>query len=98
MTMLEQAQPGKDGPEVGRPGYGAKALDGFYGAAGESAAPAIPCQPIEAGTTTDSADACDAGHGETIDLRDALYPGPAHPSHKPLASRRARVRPNSCSR
>ena len=79
MTMLEQAQPGKDGPEVGQPGYAAMALDGFYGAANESAAPAILCQAIEAGTMIDSAKARDAGHGETIDLRDARYQGPASP-------------------
>ena len=64
--MIEQTQLGNAGPAVGRLGYGAMVLEGFYGASDDSAAIKTLCHAIESGMMIDSADAYGAGHNETL--------------------------------
>ena len=64
--MIATAQLGPGGPLVGRLGYGAMVLEGFYGAADESDAVATLCHAIEAGMMIDSADAYGGGHNESL--------------------------------
>ncbi len=64
--MIEKATLGKHGPMIGRLGYGAMVLEGFYGAADEDSAVRTLCHAIESGMMIDSADAYGAGHNENL--------------------------------
>ena len=64
--MIAAAKLGQNGPTIGRLGYGAMVLEGFYGAADESDAVATLCHAIESGMMIDSADAYGGGHNESL--------------------------------
>jgi len=65
--MIEQRPLGHDGPEIGRLGYGAMVLEGFYGPAEEKASLAALHKALECGLTMiDTADAYGAGNNETL--------------------------------
>jgi aryl-alcohol dehydrogenase-like predicted oxidoreductase len=78
--MLTQRRLGADGPKVGALGYGAMVLEGYYGAAEDSAAVDVLRAALVMGyTMIDSADAYGNGHNETLvgeavrDRRDAAF-------------------------
>ena len=64
--MIEKSNLGKNGPLVGRLGYGAMVLEGFYGASNDSAAVDTLAHAIEMGMMIDSADAYGGGHNESL--------------------------------
>ncbi len=64
--MIEKANLGKNGPLVGRLGYGAMVLEGYYGASNDSSAIDTLCHAIEMGMMIDSADAYGNGHNESL--------------------------------
>ena len=53
--MLEKKTLGKDGPLVGRLGYGAMVLEGYYGGSEDDAAIRTLCHAIDCGMMIDSA-------------------------------------------
>lgn len=65
--MIEKRPLGNGGPEVGRLGYGAMVLEGYYGAADDGQAMDTVRRALDAGMTMiDSADAYGNGHNETL--------------------------------
>lgn len=64
--MIEKAELGKDGPLVGRLGYGAMVLEGYYGASDDDSAIKTILHAIELGMMIDSADAYGNGHNESL--------------------------------
>ncbi len=64
--MNKQATLGANGPLVGRMGYGAMVLEGFYGASDDSAAVDTLRHAIDRGMMIDSADAYGNGHNESL--------------------------------
>lgn len=65
--MIEQRPLGSSGPDIGRLGYGAMVLEGFYGETEESASVAALHKALECGLTMiDTADAYGAGNNETL--------------------------------
>ncbi len=64
--MIESKPLGNDGPKVGRLGYGAMVLEGYYGASDDEAAVDTLRHAIEMGMMIDSADAYGEGHNETL--------------------------------
>ena len=64
--MIATAKLGTDGPTVGRLGYGAMVLEGYYGAAAEDDAVDTLCHAIDKGMMIDSADAYGNGHNERL--------------------------------
>ncbi len=72
--MIAQRKLGKNGPPVGRIGYGAMVLEGFYGASLDDQAIRTLRHAIETGMTMiDTADAYGNGHNETL-LGNAVKP------------------------
>jgi aryl-alcohol dehydrogenase-like predicted oxidoreductase len=63
---IETAHLGKSGPLVGRLGYGAMVLEGFYGEADEASGIKTLVHAIERGMMIDSADAYGNGHNEAL--------------------------------
>ncbi|MGB5687362.1 MAG: aldo/keto reductase [Candidatus Electrothrix sp.] len=64
--MVERAALGHDGPEVGRLGYGAMVLEGYYGESDDKGAVNVLCHAIDSGMMIDSADAYGNGHNELL--------------------------------
>jgi aryl-alcohol dehydrogenase-like predicted oxidoreductase len=64
--MIEKAKLGKDGPLVGRLGYGAMVLEGYYGVSDDNLAVKTLIHAIELGMMIDSADAYGNGHNESL--------------------------------
>lgn len=65
--MMERRPLGKEGPSVGRLGYGAMVLEGFYGSVDEAEAARTLLGALDAGMTMiDSADAYGNGHNEAL--------------------------------
>ena len=64
--MIEKASLGRNGPQVGRLGYGAMVLEGFYGETDDESALKTLCHAIESGMMIDTADAYGAGHNESL--------------------------------
>lgn len=65
--MIEQRGLGSRGPEVGRLGYGAMVLEGFYGASDDSGAVNTIHRALDLGVNMiDSADAYGNGHNESL--------------------------------
>ena len=64
--MIESKPLGNDGPKVGRLGYGAMVLEGYYGASDDEAAVDTLRHAIEMGMMIDSADAYGEGHNEAL--------------------------------
>lgn len=64
--MIEKAKLGQDGPEVGRLGYGAMVLEGYYGDSDDESAVMTLLHAIESGMMIDSADAYGNGHNESL--------------------------------
>jgi aryl-alcohol dehydrogenase-like predicted oxidoreductase len=64
--MIEQAELGRDGPLIGRLGYGAMVLEGYYGASDDKEAVKVLCHAIDSGMMIDSADAYGNGHNELL--------------------------------
>ena len=64
--MIEQAKLGVNGPLEGRPGYGAMLLAGLCGDVDENEAIKTLSHAIDSGMMIDSADACAAGHNESL--------------------------------
>ena len=64
--MIEKAKLGQDGPQVGRLGYGAMVLEGYYGDSDDESAVKTLLHAIESGMMIDSADAYGNGHNETL--------------------------------
>ena len=64
--MIEKAKLGNDGPQVGRLGYGAMVLEGYYGDSDDESAVKTLLHAIESGMMIDSADAYGSGHNELL--------------------------------
>ena len=65
--MIEKAQLGNNGPLVGRLGYGAMVLEGYYGASDDSEAAQTIRHALDLGITMiDTADAYGNGHNESL--------------------------------
>jgi aryl-alcohol dehydrogenase-like predicted oxidoreductase len=64
--MIEKAKFGKDGPQVGRLGYGAMVLEGYYGDSDDDIAVKTLLHAIDSGMMIDSADAYGSGHNESL--------------------------------
>jgi aryl-alcohol dehydrogenase-like predicted oxidoreductase len=64
--MIQKAALGQQGPVVGRVGYGAMVLEGYYGASDDQDAVKTLVHAIESGMMIDSADAYGNGHNETL--------------------------------
>ena len=64
--MIEKTNLGKEGPLVGRLGYGAMVLEGYYGASDDDSAVKTLVHAIDAGMMIDSADAYGGGHNESL--------------------------------
>jgi aryl-alcohol dehydrogenase-like predicted oxidoreductase len=64
--MINKSDLGKNGPPVGRLGYGAMVLEGYYGASDDDEAVKTLLHAIDAGMMIDSADAYGGGHNETL--------------------------------
>ncbi len=64
--MSTHARLGSHGPLVGRMGYGAMVLEGFYGASEDSAAVETLRHVIDRGMMIDTADAYGNGHNESL--------------------------------
>ena len=67
--MIDKSNLGNDGPSVGRLGYGAMVLEGYYGASDDDDAVKTLLHVIDAGMMIDSADAYGGGHNETLIAR-----------------------------
>ena len=67
--MIDKLNLGKNGPPVGRLGYGAMVLEGLYGASDDDDAVKTLMHAIDAGMMIDSADAYGGGHNETLIAR-----------------------------
>ena len=67
--MIDKSNLGKEGPPVGRLGYGAMVLEGYYGASDDNDAVKTLQHAIDAGMMIDSADAYGGGHNETLIAR-----------------------------
>jgi aryl-alcohol dehydrogenase-like predicted oxidoreductase len=55
--MIEKAKLGNDGPQVGRLGYGAMVLEGYYGDSDDNSAVKTLLHAMDSGMMIDSADA-----------------------------------------
>lgn len=64
--MIDKTKLGKDGPLVGRLGYGAMVLEGYYGESDDDAAIQTLLHAIDSGMMVDSADAYGGGHNESL--------------------------------
>ena len=64
--MIEKAKLGTDGPQVGRLGYGAMVLEGYYGESDDDLAVKTLVHAIDSGMMIDSADAYGGGHNESL--------------------------------
>ena len=78
MNSIDKRPLGKDGPGVGRLGYGAMVLEGYYGSSQDDSAVETLCHAIEKGMMIDSADAYGNGHNETL-LAKAIRQTDAEP-------------------
>lgn len=68
--MIEQRTLGKNGPCIGRIGYGAMVLEGYYGQADEAQGIKTLHRALDVGMTMiDTADAYGAGHNESLIAR-----------------------------
>ena len=65
--MIDKQKLGSNGPRVGRLGYGAMVLEGYYGSSNDDDAISVINQALDAGITMiDSADAYGNGHNERL--------------------------------
>ncbi len=64
--MIQQARLGTQGPLVGRLGYGAMVLEGYYGASDDTDAVGTLGHAMDAGMMIDTADAYGNGHNERL--------------------------------
>jgi aryl-alcohol dehydrogenase-like predicted oxidoreductase len=64
--MITKAQLGKNGPEIGRFGYGAMVLEGYYGASEDKSAVETLVYALKQGMMIDTADAYGNGHNESL--------------------------------
>jgi aryl-alcohol dehydrogenase-like predicted oxidoreductase len=65
--MIDKSHLGKNGPLVGRLGYGAMVLEGYYGASDDSEAISTVHRALDLGITMiDTADAYGNGHNESL--------------------------------
>jgi len=65
--MIDKQKLGSSGPRVGRLGYGAMVLEGYYGSSNDDDAISVINQALDAGITMiDSADAYGNGHNERL--------------------------------
>ena len=64
--MIEKAMLGKNGPRIGRLGYGAMVLEGYYGSSDDKTAVRTICHAIEQGMMIDTADAYGNGRNESL--------------------------------
>ena len=64
--MIEKAKLGENGPLVGRLGYGAMVLEGYYGNSDDDSAVQTLVHAIDLGMMIDSADAYGSGHNEML--------------------------------
>jgi aryl-alcohol dehydrogenase-like predicted oxidoreductase len=64
--MIEKSKLGNDGPQVGRLGYGAMVLEGYYGDSDDDSAVKTLLHAIDSGMMIDSADAYGNGHNESL--------------------------------
>ena len=64
--MIEKAELGNNGPQVGRLGYGAMVLEGYYGESDDESAVKTLLHAIDSGMMIDSADAYGNGHNELL--------------------------------
>jgi aryl-alcohol dehydrogenase-like predicted oxidoreductase len=64
--MIEKAKLGKDGPQVGRLGYGAMVLEGYYDNSDDDSALKTLLHAIDSGMMIDTADAYGNGHNESL--------------------------------
>lgn len=62
--MIATTSLGRGGPTIGRLGYDAMLLEGFYASVDEDSAVETLRHTIERGMMIDSADACSAGHDD----------------------------------
>ncbi len=67
--MIEKTNLGKEGTLVGRLGYGAMVLEGYYGASDDDSAVKTLVHAIDSGMMIDSADAYGGGHNESLIAR-----------------------------
>ena len=86
--MIDKRNLGKDGPPVGRLGYGAMVLEGYYGTSDDEQAVGTIRRALDAGLSMiDTADAYGNGHNETlvaraIEGRRDLSPPPHLDEHR----------------
>ncbi len=73
--MIEKSTLGKEGPLLGRLGYGAMVLEGYYGESDDESAVRTLLHAIDLGMMIDSADAYGNGHNEAL-LAKALKSRP----------------------
>jgi len=64
--MIAKKRLGKNGPEIGRLGYGAMVLEGYYGESDDALAVKTLVYAIEQGMMIDTADAYGSGHNEEL--------------------------------
>ena len=64
--MIEKAKLGENGPLVGRLGYGAMVLEGYYGNSDDDSAVQTLVHAIDLGMMINSADAYGNGHNELL--------------------------------
>ena len=67
--MIDKSNLGKDGAQVGRLGYGAMVLEGYYGESNDDEAVKTLLHAIDEGMMIDSADAYGGGHNESLIAR-----------------------------
>lgn len=65
-TMIEKSKLGEKGPLVGRMGYGAMVLEGYYGHSDDQSGVSNLVHAIESGMMIDTADAYGNGHNEKL--------------------------------
>ena len=67
--MIEKTNLGKEGILMGRLGYGAMVLEGYYGSSDDDSAVKTLVHAIDSGMMIDSADAYGGGHNESLIAR-----------------------------
>lgn len=64
--MIKQAKLGQNGPQIGRLGYGAMVLEGYYGESDDNQVIETLLHAVDAGMMIDTADAYGGGHNESL--------------------------------
>ena len=76
--MMEKARLGSQGPMIGRLGYGAMVLEGYYGASDDAVAVDTLVHAMDVGMMIDTADAYGNGHNEEL-IAAAIHKSAATP-------------------